>query len=107
MPRPSLLAKVANAGVLAVVPAATHDPMAPAQPPGVMRSARSVQKAPARENTPAGLDPRGPRDLCGDRNFFALAVCMSRQCETPRWQAHPQCADVRRAAQQRQRRMEQ
>jgi len=34
-------------------------------------------------------------------------MCISRQCAMPRWQGHPQCADARRLAEQRQRRMEQ
>ncbi len=57
----------------------------------------------------ATVDPaqHSPRDACPDRGFFALSMCISRQCALPRWQAHPQCVEARRVAEQRQQRMEQ
>lgn len=97
----------ASPGVLAAAPAARHDPTAPAQHAAATRSAHAADTASPAAKTSANPDARSPREVCGERQFFALAVCLSRQCAMPRWQGHPQCADARRLAEQRQRRMEQ
>jgi len=38
----------------------------------------------------------GPREACGDRSFFGMAICINRQCESPRFMKHPYCVDLRR-----------
>jgi serine/threonine protein kinase len=71
---------------------------APAPPPApVLTQERSVAHA----------GPRSPRAACGDINFIALAMCLGRECKTSRWQAHPQCVELRQAEEQRRRRMDQ
>lgn len=51
--------------------------------------------------------PRAPIELCGDLNFFAQAVCISRECQAPALSGRPQCVEAMRVAEQRKRRMEQ
>ena len=50
---------------------------------------------------------RGPKDMCGDRNFLSRAVCINRECQEPSFRALPECVEARRADEQRQRRMDQ
>ncbi|MGH8264268.1 MAG: serine/threonine protein kinase [Steroidobacteraceae bacterium] len=66
--------------------------------PREQRAEAQAERAPA--------EPGSPKEACGDRNFFALAICLDRKCRTPKWQAHPQCVDAHRADERRQRRME-
>ncbi len=49
---------------------------------------------------------QGPQQACGELNFFSRALCLSRECQTPRWQDHPQCIEPRRLDAQRQRDIE-
>ena len=79
----------------------------PEQPAVPSRAARQTP-----ESKPVGARPekatRGsPIESCGDMNFFSLALCIQRECAMPRWQAHPQCVEVRRTEEVRLRRMEQ
>ncbi|MDP9046446.1 MAG: hypothetical protein M3O01_16725, partial [Pseudomonadota bacterium] len=62
---------------------------------------------PAAEQITVAAPVKGPKQLCGDMNFLALAMCVSRQCQTPALQAHPECVESRRYDEQRRRRMEQ
>ena len=71
------------------------------------RHARAAQVVPAGAESPLDAAPLDPRDACGDRRYFALALCVSRQCEMPRWRSHPKCVEARRTEDQRQHRMEQ
>jgi len=32
-----------------------------------------------------------PREACGDRNFFSMAICINRKCDEPLYRRHPQC----------------
>jgi hypothetical protein len=57
----------------------------------------------ARVTVPAAVVADSPRQACGELNFFSMALCLSRECQTPRWQAHPQCVEPRRIEAQRQR----
>lgn len=69
--------------------------------------ARSIPAAPT-SNTPAPVvATKTPKELCGDVNFVAMALCVSRQCQSPALQAHPQCVEARRFDEQRRRRMDQ
>ena len=54
-----------------------------------------------------GGGPLDPKAACGDLDYFALAICISRECQNRRWHAHPQCADTRAMEKQRQRQMDQ
>ena len=99
----------------AVAPVALDASVAPA-PRGLVLTARAATEKPAArqapEATPAGARPesaaRGsPKESCGDINFFSLARCVQRECAKPRWLAHPQCVEVRRTEESRQRRMDQ
>ncbi|MFL6663477.1 MAG: serine/threonine protein kinase [Rhizobacter sp.] len=38
----------------------------------------------------------GPREACGERSFFGMAICLNRQCESPRFEHHPYCVDLQR-----------
>ena len=67
---------------------------------------RRMAAAPSAPTTSDGL-PYGPKDTCVGLNFFARAVCVSRECRAPALQARPQCVEARRVEEKRQRRMEQ
>ncbi len=69
-------------------------------PPGIALAATPPAYA-------ADAGPASPKAACGDINFFALAVCVGRECQTPRWRTHPQCVELRDTDEQRQRRMDQ
>lgn len=75
----------------------------PAAPPRPARAARDVNVAGTR---PGSAAPGSPKESCGDLNFFSLALCVQRECARPRWLAHPQCVEVRRTEELRQRRMD-
>ncbi len=47
--------------------------------------------------------PKSPREACGSRVFIALTNCLRRKCETPRFVNHPECEDLRRGEEMRQR----
>jgi len=80
---------------------------AQATPPVATRRVRATEEAPAATaKTQVDPDLPGPKEACADRNFFARALCVSRQCALPRWQASPECADARRMVEERQRQME-
>jgi len=57
----------------------------------------------ARVTVPAAVVADSPRQACGELNVFSMALCVSRECQTPRWQAHPECVEPRRIEAQRQR----
>ncbi len=38
--------------------------------------------------------PATAREKCGSRLFIALALCMDRECEQPRYREHPECVQV-------------
>ena len=105
----------AQAAVVASEPAAPTLAVAttpvPADAPAVTTTAKPTAKvakiAPqdspaARVTVPAAVVADSPRQACGELNFVSMAVCLSRECQTPRWQAHPQCAEPRRIEAQRQ-----
>jgi len=102
-PQAAASAAPAFAAAVADVERTPPTPAAPAP-----RRTHSAEAAPTGTKL-ATVDPaqHSPRDACPDRGFFALAMCVSRQCALPRWQAHPQCVEARRVAEQRQQRMEQ
>lgn len=87
---------------------------APATPP-LRRPDAAPTRAPppapapavARNQSVAHAGPKSPKAACGDINFIALAMCLGRECQTTRWQAHPQCVELRQAEDQRRRRMDQ
>ena len=60
----------------------------------------------ARRASPGG-GPSSPKAACGERNYFALAICISRECQNPRWRAHPQCADTRAMEERRKKQVDQ
>lgn len=49
---------------------------------------------------PAG--PSSPQEVCGNRVFIALAMCISEQCQAPRFTQHPQCVKLRQQREERQ-----
>jgi Protein kinase domain len=61
-----------------------------------------ARPAPAAAREPVAAEPvaaalAGPataREACGSRVFIALAVCMDRECEQPRYRDHPECVKV-------------
>ena len=66
-----------------------------------------VARAPQAAAVPAPAVPQraqqamSPREACGDRNFLSMALCMNRQCRDARFEAHPQCQELRRFEQAR------
>ena len=48
-----------------------------------------------------------PEEACGKRVFLAMALCMTRQCETPQFTSHPQCVKLRQQNKDRQDQMNQ
>ena len=53
---------------------------------------------------PERAAPRGPataREACGDRRFIALAICIDRECERPRFRESPECVRVLEVKQRR------
>ena len=69
--------------------------------------ARAAQALPAGTRPTLDAAALGPRDACGDRSYFSLALCVNQQCELARWRSHPKCVEARRTEDQRQHRMEQ
>ena len=56
-----------------------------------------VQREPVVVAAPAPAAPITPttaREKCGNRLFIALAVCMDRECEQPRYRDQPECVQV-------------
>ncbi len=88
-------------------------PSAPAKlPPSASAPVVTQRQGTAEASTANALraadaGPRSPKAACGELNYFALAVCVSRKCQTRRWQAHPQCVEPRLVEEQRQRRIDQ
>lgn len=57
---------------------------------------------------PIATEQRIPApEPCSGMNFIARAACLSRACDAPDKASLPQCSEVRRIAEQRQRRMDQ
>ncbi len=50
---------------------------------------------PPPERAAVASGPASPREACGGRIFVALARCLSRECETPRFKNHPECVKLR------------
>jgi hypothetical protein len=75
---------------------------AAASRPADARAGRPVPSAAQREPVVvavpvAAAPPTGPataRDVCGSRLFIALAVCMDRECEQPRFRDNAECVKV-------------
>lgn len=87
---PSIL-PARNANAVARSPDTTDTPLR-ASPPAV-----PAPNAPAAIPAPAVLSGAvlGPRERCGDRNFFSLLVCMKRECDQPALAAHPEYVKMR------------
>ncbi|MEO8807943.1 MAG: serine/threonine-protein kinase [Burkholderiaceae bacterium] len=61
------------------------------------RPVPAAQREPAVVATPVAAAPTGAataREMCGSRLFIALAICMDRECEQPRYRDHPECVRV-------------
>ncbi len=66
------------------------DPRSRAVPAAVPREP-GVAAAPVAD---APTSPATAREACGSRLFIALAVCMDRECEQPRYRDQPECVRV-------------
>ena len=81
------------------VPAGAYADAAASRPADA-RTGRPVpvaQREPVVAAVPVAAAPTGPttaREVCGSRLFIALAVCMDRECEQPRYRDHPECVRV-------------
>ena len=72
-------------------------PAAVVTPSREERRARPPASRPAppyRPDSRIAAGPRTVREACGDRRFIALAVCIDRECERPRFRATPECVQV-------------
>ena len=100
------------------IPRAT--PMTEAEQPSLPRVSTQAHAIPhtAAISSPSLEDPTralegaavmapAPTSPCTGMNLFARAACLSRVCDVPPWNVHPQCVETRRIAEQRLRRMEQ
>lgn len=71
-------------------------PRAAVQPSPSESGQQPVAQAPVRsEPVATAAAPSSPRDACGKRIFLAMAICMQEQCSSPRFNAHPQCVQMR------------
>jgi hypothetical protein len=102
---PPTVASVANARPANVTAPAKSPPSASAPVATLRQGVAAAPTSTAQRAADAG--PRSPKAACGDLNYFALAVCVSRKCQTRLWQAHPQCVEPRLVEEQRQRRIDQ
>ena len=81
------------------VPAGAYADAAASRPADA-RTGRPVpvaQREPVVAAVPVAAAPTGQttaREVCGSRLFIALAVCMDRECEQPRYRDHPECVRV-------------
>jgi len=81
------------------MPAAASEPAVAAAP-----APTETQAVPINASTPPAKrrnEPASPRKACGSRTFLLLAACMEEQCRKPRFEAHPQCAEVREMIERR------
>ncbi|MEO8151582.1 MAG: serine/threonine-protein kinase [Rhizobacter sp.] len=88
---------LATASAVIAIPAAAVDLPRPAvsRPPVNSKSpAAPAQRAAAVAKSTAG-GPKSPDEACGGRNFFSKAICISRECASPRFRQHPQCVAQR------------
>ena len=100
---PFRAATLAASGVPAVRAAAATPTPTETRSPRVAKVA-SVETAPT---VPTGPDAtRSPSEFCGGQSFLLRAVCMNRECQTPRWRAHAECVAAHQAEEQRQRRLD-
>ena len=84
--------------VLESKPTRTNEtPTAPAQrPAGAPLWPPVPSDPPAKPRAQAATDgPSSPSEACGGRVFIALMQCIERQCNSGRFNSHPQCAEVR------------
>jgi hypothetical protein len=80
------------ASAAAPAPPRARPPTTRAKPP----AATSRTRAAAQKRTAAAL-PATPAAACAPRSNFSLYWCMTKQCEAPRFYAHPQCVRLRRS----------
>jgi hypothetical protein len=81
--------------------------LSPVQRPGPSKrppAAKPMQPAARTEGT--AVESRSPSEVCAGRNFFARALCVSRQCQTAGSRMAPECVEARRIEEQRQRRID-
>jgi serine/threonine protein kinase len=84
-------------------PSTSSNAKPPPSPVAPATAAQPAQMLAANSRSEA----RSPRERCGDLNFLAMAICVSRRCQEPAYQAHPQCDDAKRFEEQRRRRVDQ
>jgi len=94
-----------------VAPAKPDKASAPMQrvaPPKHLATAKPMRPAASdslrREGT--AVESRSPSEVCAGRNFFARAICVSRQCQAVGSRMAPECVEARRIEEQRQRRID-
>ena len=56
---------------------------------------------PSRRESAAPRGPATAREACGDRRFIALAICIDRECERPRFREGSECLRVLEVKQRR------
>ncbi|HEY0856075.1 MAG TPA: protein kinase [Albitalea sp.] len=113
---PPVLQKVAATktadAVALLAPVAPMSPMAPRLTPvkqaEVRAPSRSAKPSAATRNhkptAPRARPGPSPREVCGDRNFFSMGICINRRCEEPRFAKHAQCQKLREQREERRRR---
>jgi hypothetical protein len=95
----------ASKGAVASTPSPSGAPSVttPVKPTAKVAKAAPPASATARETVPGAVVAVSPRQACGELNALSMVLCLSRECQNPRWQAHPQCVEPRRIEAQRQR----
>jgi len=89
-PRPALAVVTPQAAKPAPAKAEAPKP-APTKPPE--RAARAA----------AVTNPKSPDEACSGLGFFRKAFCVSRECASSRFEQHPQCVELQRESDARQR----
>jgi hypothetical protein len=97
--RPTPLAGASRPESSSPVPGVYGDAASKAAADARAKPVPAVQREPiaAPAPVPVAAAPTAPataREKCGSRLFIALALCMDRECEQPRYREHPECVQV-------------
>jgi serine/threonine protein kinase len=77
-------------------PTSAIQPMDKNPPPATEPTASSHKDRPIETlPLPTAAVTHSPSDICGPLNFFARAACFRHECQSPRWQSDPQCAEAK------------
>ena len=70
------------------------DASMPPSPEETRARTAAARTAPNRSEPAAPSGPGTAREACGDKRFIALAICIDRECERPRFREGAECVRV-------------